>query len=438
MTLKKIAALLSIAGIVTPAFATNGMNMEGYGPIATGMGGASMAYDNGTAAVINNPATLGFMASGSSRLDIAVGGLHPNVTAKMPGMQEAKSGGDAYYMPAIGWAAKSGKISYGLGLFSQGGMGTEYSASSFMALGSGKEVRSELGVGRVIAPLAFEVTPDLTIGGSLDFVWATLDLKMAATGAQLGGMVTGSSGNLAAALPALGGAPWARIDFSDGSDFSGAATGSGFAGKVGFTYRLNKQLSIGAVYQSKTSMSDLETGSSGAAMTAAGGFADSGRIKVRDFEWPEIYAIGVSFQAMPQLQLVMDVKHIGWADVMKSFKMSYQSAQMGGGVDFALPQNWKDQTVLQLGATYMVNDQLAVRAGYNGSKNPIPDSNLNALFPAIIKDHYTFGVGYALNKMADVNASFVYAPKVTQTNAVTGITSEHSQTNWQLMYSQRF
>ena len=38
------------------------MNMEGYGPIATGMGGASMAYDNGTAAVINNPATLGLMA----------------------------------------------------------------------------------------------------------------------------------------------------------------------------------------------------------------------------------------------------------------------------------------------------------------------------------------------------------------------------------------
>ena len=437
MTLKKIAALLAITGITSPAFATNGMNMEGYGPIATGMGGASMAYDNGTAAVINNPATLGFMTSGTSRLDIAVGGLHPAVKAKMAGMPEAKSGGDAYYMPAVGWAAKTGKLSYGVGLFSQGGMGTEYSAGSFMALGSGKEVRSELGVGRVIAPLAFEVTPDLTIGGSLDFVWATLDLKMAATGAQLGGMVTGGSGAIAAAAAGLGAAPWARIDFSDGSDFSGAAVGSGFAGKLGFTYRVNNQLSIGAVYQSKTSMSDLETGSSGAAMTAPG-FADSGKIKVKDFEWPEIYAIGVSYQVMPKLQLVMDVKHIGWADVMKSFKMTYASAGLGGTINFALPQNWKDQTVLQLGATYMVTDQLAVRAGYNGSKNPIPDSNLNALFPAIIKDHYTFGVGYALNNMADVNASFVYAPKVTQTNATTGVSSEHSQSNWQVMYSQRF
>jgi long-chain fatty acid transport protein len=33
------------------------MNMEGYGPIACGMGGACMAFDNGTAAVMNNPAT---------------------------------------------------------------------------------------------------------------------------------------------------------------------------------------------------------------------------------------------------------------------------------------------------------------------------------------------------------------------------------------------
>jgi long-chain fatty acid transport protein len=42
-------------GMAVPglAMATNGMLMEGYGPIAAGMGGASMAYDNGTAAMAN-------------------------------------------------------------------------------------------------------------------------------------------------------------------------------------------------------------------------------------------------------------------------------------------------------------------------------------------------------------------------------------------------
>ena len=49
------------------AFATNGMFLEGMGPESTGMGGAAQAVDNGTAAMVNNPATLGLMASGSGR-----------------------------------------------------------------------------------------------------------------------------------------------------------------------------------------------------------------------------------------------------------------------------------------------------------------------------------------------------------------------------------
>lgn len=437
MKLKKIAALLAVAGISAPAFATNGMNMEGYGPVATGMGGASMAYDNGTAGLANNPATISMMKSGTARFDIAVGGLHPDVNAKMTGMPDANSGGDAYYMPAVGYVRKDGKLTYGVGVFAQGGMGTEYAANSFMAAGSGTDARSELGVGRLIFPLAYDVSPDFTVGGSVDFVWATLDMKMAASGAQLGGMVTGASGNIAGALAPLGGAPWARIDFSDNNDFSGSAKGTGWAGKLGFTYRASKQLTFGAVYQSKTSLSDLETGATGAAMTAFGGFADSGRIKVRNFQWPETYAIGLAFQATPQWLIAADVKQINWSKVMKDFKMTYESAGMGGSIDFTLPQEWKDQTVLQLGATYQMNEQLALRFGVNTARNPVPDTYLNALFPAIIKEQYTFGVGYKFSQTADLNGSLTYAPKVTQT-AGSGITSEHSQTNWQLMYSNRF
>lgn len=168
----------------TTVLATNGMNPEGYGPIATGMGGASMAYDNGAAATMNNPATLGLMPEGD-RLDLAVGVLGPRVTSKMSGM-EADSRGTAYFMPALGWAKRSGALAYGVGIFSQGGMGTEYDADSFMALGSGDIVRSELGVGRFIVPVAYNVNNDLTLAASVDYVWASLDLKMAARGAQHG------------------------------------------------------------------------------------------------------------------------------------------------------------------------------------------------------------------------------------------------------------
>lgn len=436
MKIKKLVALTSLAALSGATYATNGMNMEGYGPVATAMGGAAMAYDNGTAATMNNPATLGLMAQGS-RVDLAVGMLGPDVSAKMAGMPDAESGGDAYYMPALGWARKSGAMTFGLGVFSQGGMGTEYGANSFMALGSGQEVRSELGVGRVIVPLAFEVSKDFTVGGSLDFVWAGLDLKMAATGAQLGGMVTGGSGALFGALPGLGAAPWARIDFSDGSDFTGEATGTGFAAKVGFVWKAMPSLSVGGVYQSKTNLNDLETGAGGASMSAAGGFLDTGTIKVEDFQWPEIYAMGAAFQATPQLMLVGDVKKIGWKAVMDKFRMTYTSQGIGGTVSFAMDQNWEDQTVYSLGAQYALNPEMMLRAGANISDNPIPNTYLNALFPAIVEDHYMAGFGYTFSKASSVDFSFTYAPEVSAT-AASGVISTHAQTNWQFLYSYRY
>ena len=68
--LRLSAATLAIVLPTMTSYATNGMNMEGYGPVAPAMGGASMAYDNGTAAVINNPATLSLMDE-KGRLDVA-------------------------------------------------------------------------------------------------------------------------------------------------------------------------------------------------------------------------------------------------------------------------------------------------------------------------------------------------------------------------------
>jgi long-chain fatty acid transport protein len=295
MTLKKIAALLALAGIASPAFATNGMNMEGYGPIATGMGGASMAYDNGTAAAVNNPTTLGLMASDTMRLDVALGQLGPDVNSSMPGFGNAPSSGDSYIMPALGFVAKTGKLAYGVGVFAQGGMGTEYGTNSFMSMGSGKEARSELGVGRAMLPLVYSATDALSIGGSIDFVWAGLDLRMPMSAAAMGDMWVGSktlgsisvTPNLATALGTAMGSPTAYggyFDFSNSNDFTGKANATGWAGKIGFTYKLSPQFTIGGVYQSETSLGDLETDSN-ASMTVldtAGNTTMTGKIKIKD------------------------------------------------------------------------------------------------------------------------------------------------------------
>lgn len=437
----RLAAVAAvIAGPLTGAMATNGMNMEGYGPISTGMGGASQAIDNGNAGMAQNPATLSMM-QGASQLDLAVGFLGPKIKASMPGMPAADSGGTSYMMPAVGYTRRSNALTYGIGMFAQGGMGTEYGANSIMA-GQGASAgaaRSELGVGKVILPVSYQVNSQLAVGGSLDFMWASMDVMMNMPGATAAGLITGASGMLAGAAPALAGAQNVRIDFSDGDKYTGAAKSTGYTAKLGAVYKLNNAVTIGGSYQFKSSLGDMKTAAGSAKMSseAMGGFADTGTMTVRNFQWPSMLAIGASWQASPTVLVAADVKSIGWAEVMKNFNMTYDSANGMGSVSFALPQNWKDQTVFNLGAAWKATNALTLRAGVNIADNPVPNAMVNPLFPATIKDHYTLGLGYQFSKSDEFNMSLVMAPSVSTTNAQ-GVTVTHEQTNWQFMYTHRY
>ena len=81
--LLELAPLAALLAQALPALATNGMNMEGYGPISTAMGGASQAIEHGTAAMAQKPATLALMGPGS-RIDVAIGVLGPTSPAPCP------------------------------------------------------------------------------------------------------------------------------------------------------------------------------------------------------------------------------------------------------------------------------------------------------------------------------------------------------------------
>ena len=485
--------LVFLFAFAPSALATNGMNLEGYGPIATAMGGASMAYDNGTAAVMNNPATLSLMPQGI-RLDLALGMLGPDVDAAVTtpaGKLTANSSADAFFLPALGLVMKRGCFAYGLGVFGQGGMGTEYEKDSWLAdpsqgsnsaLSEGLVNRSEVSIGRAIAPFIYDVSQKFSIGGSVDFVWAGIDLQMAMSEAQFQDLanpqaqtIGSASGTLVNAFGQMyepfGGSGISQLyhayfDFSNDNAFTGQAKGYGFAGKIGAVYKAMPQLTIGAVYHSQTSMGDLETDDAKLSMGVnvdpgifqgqpTGSYADmilpvSGKITIKDFEWPSSFGVGLAYQPMDRLMLAFDVKYIMWSNVMENFQMTFtadNTAENGGfanlEMDAVLFQKWEDQTVLALGGAYNVNEPLSLRAGFNRGKNPVPDTYLNALFPAIIENHVTIGAGYEFSEASRFDVSLTTAFKIEETNPGNGstlppVTSGHRQLNWTLMYSHRF
>lgn len=431
-----VAVSIFVLCFTRTALATNGMNLEGYGPIASGMGGASMAYDNGAAAMMNNPATIGLDRKRKNYFDIFLGYLGPDVSSSFGGLG-SDSEADAFYMPAAGWVKKQNGMSYGVGIFAQGGMGTEYDASSFLALGSGDRVMSQVSVGRIIFPVSFDFSNGWTIGGSLDFVWANMDMKMALPTAQLTGLVSNSTPAWNTQLAGMAGQSWGRFDFADNSDFTGAAKGNGFAAKIGAVYQVNSRLSLGFAYHTETALGDLKdraTVSAGTGTSVAGSYY--GDIAVNDFQWPSTYAIGLSYTPDDKWQVAADIKRINWADVMKNFRMTFTTGAEGE-LEVTMPQNWQNQTVYQAGVAYKPAAKHIVRVGFNIADNPVPDAYLNPLFPAIVEEHYMFGYGYTISPSQRLNGSLSVVPAVSATTP-TGTEVRHSQLNWQLMYSRSF
>jgi long-chain fatty acid transport protein len=117
-----------------------------------------------------------------------------------------------------------------------------------------------------------------------------------------------------------------------------------------------------------------------------------------------------------------------------------------GKVVAPFQQDWDDQLVLALGLSYKFDQALTGRIGYNHGENPIPNEFVNYLWPAIMEDHYTAGFGYAFSRQSELNFALSVAPEVSVTGSGApmaqggnnGMVIEHSQVNWQLMYSVKF
>jgi long-chain fatty acid transport protein len=374
---RSATCLLAILS-TSPLVATNGMNLEGYGPVATAMGGASLAFDNGTAAVINNPATLGLLPS-DHQFDLALGVLGPRITATSPAGAAAESQSKAFCHARDGLRRPLRLPHLRTGAFRPGRHGLPNTkGQSWRGLGYNLENATEVSVGRLIAPLSWRINERLHVAATADFIWAGMDLKMAMSGAQFfdlvdprsqqfgrasGSLVQSFSGMLAT-LPAGTNVDYAYFNFANGNPFTGEARGYGYAGKVGMVYELTPQLTVGATYHSRTRLGDLKAPGNSLSfqlgVPGMGSMAQSlaGDFVVQDFEWPAIAGLGFAFRPNSTWLLVADFRTVFWQDVMDRFAMRFTASGAASNGPFAnqvldatLFQHWDNQHIFQVGAS---------------------------------------------------------------------------------------
>jgi long-chain fatty acid transport protein len=418
MSFKHQYCLLTLLVAGLPALATDGYFAMGYGTASKGMGGAGAALPLDSLSAASNPAALAFV---ENQFDLGLSWFNPNRDFEVKGNPsgfpgtfglapgKVKSGSTSFLVPSLGmnWHLTE-QSAFGVAIYGNGGMNTDYSASVFGGGATGVNL-SQL----FIAPTySYKLTNQHSVGVSAVLAYQQFKAK--------GLSVFGAMGFSA--------------DAANLSD-RGTDSSTGFGLRVGYLGQFSPLFSLGASYQTRTRMGELKK--------YAGLFAEQG-----GFDIPSNYTVGVAVHPSEALTFAVDVEKINYSEVKSianPMMPNIMNAQLGnaGGAGFG----WRDTTVYKLGVQWQATQNLTLRAGYNKCDQPIPESEVlfNILAPGVVEQHLTVGATQVLNANSALSFSLMRAfsksitgPNPLEAPGAQTITLRMDQWDFELGYSHKF
>ena len=393
--MRKLFTVLVVVAVIATlspaAFATNGTQLIGIGPISRSMGGVGIAApQDAISAVFANPAGMCFGPyCPTSQFDFA-GTLfmpEPKAEVKASGQTtKANSRDNNYAIPAIGFSVPIGEAEsrwrFGLSAYGVSGLGVDYRDTAI------DQPNFFPGPGGTSAPLAAGIYTNTQL------------MKFAPTIAYQALM------NLSVGLSAQ--VNYSALDLGDGT-----VAAYSYGVKLGAIYKPIDPLSIGLVYTSPQE----------ATYNHVFDFNGNGRRSNLTLEQPQELGLGVAYEFFgPRVLLEANGKWINWSDAE-------------GYEDF----DWDDQYVFALGAQWEAIDHLFFRVGYNYAESPVdendnwdgafglagPNDSVNVQgkslpryyfesfrvvgLPAVVEHHITAGIGYEIGDSLKINLSYVHA-----------------------------
>jgi long-chain fatty acid transport protein len=406
---KNLLSFLFVCASMLPivASATNGYWAHGYGPKSKSIAGAcvAMAFDSICAA--GNPAALVLagsrMAVGAAlmspkrRFDANGDAQTPPYASIPPARYESKN--ELFLIPHVSYNKMlDERSSVGVSIGGNGGMNTEYDSAIFQnfANPSTPSTMPSSPTGIDMAQLFAGITYSRKVGDDQSFgitpIFAVQNFE--AKGLQ----------------PFTPYSAYPDKVTNNGKDYS---YGGGL--RLGWLWRVNDRLNLGIAYQSEMVMTDFDK--------YKGLFADAG-----GFNIPQNYDLGFSYKLDPKVVLAFTYQHIDYASIKalgnaSDIVFSSPENKMLGTKD-GLGYGWADMDILKFGIRWQFKPDLVFRAGYSHANDIVSGSQalFNTLSPAVVKEHYTFGIGKNVSKKSSVNMAFMYAPdnKVEGTNPNTG------------------
>ncbi len=429
----KILSLLTAATLFygSQALATNGMLPHGIGAKAKAMAGAGVALPQGAISVANNPAAgtwvgnefeAGAAVFSPRRTATEFGGAGGFVspTASPNGVYESDS--DYFVIPylARNWRL-SNKSAFTLAIYAAGGMNTDYPQAPWNGSATGAGTGIDLKQ-LIIAPTySIKVSDRTSIGVS-----ALIGLQWF----EARGLDPFASNTVSGTTNKLTG---------NDHDF---AYGLGI--RLGVLHKISHTLSFGASFSSEVNMSKFDDYSE---LFAEGG----------DLDMPANIVIGLAWKTSANSVLAVDIQRIFYSKVA-AIGNSIQNLSGCPGIGGTNPRSvscfggsngpgfgWDDMTILKIGYQWKSSKSMTWRVGVSRGDNPVSETTLNILAPAVIQTHLTFGFTKQMSKSSEFTLAMMYAPenKVRATSALGAgfaddVEIKMSQYELELAWTKRF
>ncbi|MBW1981603.1 MAG: outer membrane protein transport protein [Deltaproteobacteria bacterium] len=385
---KWIAGVLGILiMIVCPTLAfANGFAINEQGAKALGMGGAFVAQADDPTAVYFNPA--GITQLSGSQVSLGMSAISPD--AKFESSTDdpvfyGTSSGDktnlrnhTFFVPNAYFTQQyNDRLSFGLGVFANWGLRTEWPKSwpgRFIPGGTD----SELKTASINPVIAFKPWDRVSVGFGAVLQYFEFELK---------------SKQFANFNPVTG-----EVTELD-TKFKGDDWGGGW--NVGLLVELPYNFKFGASYRSQVNHT-ISDGDLKFSPQVPGVFFNT-NLRT-SFKTPAIGYLGLAWSWGP-LTLEFDTHWTNWSS-FSDLSADFDDL-IGGKTSLQVTENYHDAWAYRFGTQYRVNEYFDVRAGLIYDESPIPDKALSPRIPS--GDRWIYTVGFSGHyKKIDLDFAYNY------------------------------
>ena len=360
--------LFGIIALALPAFAGGLYISQVSSPLSLGTAGVFNVVNNVAAdAAYTNPAGMTGIDRDTFMPGIQV--LFPSAEFKSSVAEAGgEDGGNAGAIAAIPGLnvvkVYSDKLRLGLAVTAPLGGGVDYGDNFVGRYSATRAFLSGLGI---TPSLAYKINNRVSLGVGITAIYTIMDMDIAI--------------NRNALTPELTSLPDGKVSMDKIDDMSPQ-------GVFGLTWQVADNAMIGFVYRTRSEVElegDLEFHGTPLLNQITG---SPDKVGV-DFEYAQVFAVGMAYQASDNLKLIMDLDYEDWSE----FSNNLISVDSTNGAIVALDRNWEDTWHIGVAAIYNFGDGRLSTVGIGYDSSPVDDEDRTADLP--VDEQVKFGISYS-------------------------------------------